>query len=75
MGFFKNTKEISGEEIKWAFLILCIGLLFYTNLRNSLFTNERIFSFTLMGIIVILLTIFYYLLIKHRSKILEPKNK
>lgn len=75
MGFFKNTKEISGEEIKWAFLILCIGLLFYTNLRNSLFTNERIFSFTLMGIIVILLTIFYYLLIKHRSKIFRTKKQ
>ena len=59
----KFTKEIP-SNIKWLFLVLSIGLLLYTNLRNFFFPNEKILSFSIMAVIVITLTILYYFLLR-----------
>lgn len=70
----KFTKEIP-SNIKWLFLVLSIGLLLYTNLRNFFFPNEKILSFSIMAVIVITLTILYYFLLKYHKKIFTSKRQ
>ena len=70
----KFTKEIS-SNIKWLFIALCIGLLLYNNLRNFLFLNEKILSFSIMALVVITLTILYYFLLKRAILGLTPENR